>query len=37
MPGRAKALLDDWTQAANVSAGKLFRRVNKNGKAWGEG
>jgi site-specific recombinase XerD len=37
MPGWVKALLDDWLQAAESSAGKLFRRVNKNGKAWGEG
>jgi integrase len=37
MPGWVKALLDDWLQAANLTAGKLFRRVNKNGKVWGEG
>jgi len=37
MPGWVKALLDDWLQAAELTAGKLFRRVNKNGKAWGEG
>jgi hypothetical protein len=28
---------DEWLQAANLSAGKLFRRVNKNGSAWGDG
>ena len=37
MPGWVEALLDDWLRAANLNAGKLFRRVNKNGKAWGEG
>jgi site-specific recombinase XerD len=37
MPEWVKALLDDWLQAANLTAGKLFRRVNKNGKVWGEG
>ena len=37
MPGWVKALLDQWLQAANVTGGKLFRRVNKNGKAWGDG
>ena len=37
MPTWVKVLLDDWLQAANLSSGKLFRRVNKNGKAWGEG
>ncbi|SRR5579871_906125 len=37
MPGWVKTLLDEWLQAANLTAGKLFRRVNKNGKAWGDG
>ena len=37
MPGWVKALLDEWIQAANLTAGRLFRRVNKNGKAWGDG
>jgi site-specific recombinase XerD len=32
-----KALLDDWLQSANLTSGKVFRRVNKNGKAWGDG
>jgi integrase len=37
MPGWVKALLDEWHQAANLTACRLFRRVNKNGKAWGDG
>ncbi|MBV9037645.1 MAG: tyrosine-type recombinase/integrase [Acidobacteriaceae bacterium] len=37
MPAWVKALLDEWLQAANVTSGKLFRRVNKNGKVWGDG
>jgi len=37
MPEWVKALLDEWLRAANLIAGRLFRRVNKNGKAWGEG
>ena len=37
MPGWVKVLLDEWLRAANLTAGKLFRRVNKNGRAWGEG
>jgi site-specific recombinase XerD len=37
MPGWVKSLLDDGLQAAKLTAGKLFRRVNKNGKACGEG
>jgi integrase len=36
MPGWVKALLDEWLQTANLTAGKLFRRVNKNGNAWGD-
>jgi site-specific recombinase XerD len=32
-----KALLDDRVQAANLTTGKLFRRVHKTGKAWGGG
>lgn len=31
MPGWVKASVDEWLQAANLSAGKLFRRVNKTG------
>jgi len=37
MPDWVKALLNDWLQAAKLAGGRLFRRVNKNGKAWGEG
>ena len=37
MPGWVKAMLDEWVHAANLTAGKLFRRVNKNGTAWGDG
>jgi len=37
MPSWVKYILDDWLQAANLKSGKLFRRVNKTGRAWGEG
>jgi hypothetical protein len=41
MPGWVKELLDDWLRAANLKPGKVFRRVNKNGKpgvtAYGKG
>lgn len=37
VPGWVKALLDDWLHAANLTTGRLFRRVNKTGKAWGDG
>jgi site-specific recombinase XerD len=36
MPGWVKNVLDQWTQAANITSGKLFRRVHKMGKTWGE-
>jgi hypothetical protein len=36
MPGWVKALIDEWLEAAKLTTGKLFRRVNKNGKAWGK-
>jgi site-specific recombinase XerD len=37
MPGWVKEVLENWVQAAHLTTGKLFRRVNKNGSAWGEG
>jgi len=37
MPDWVKNLLEEWLEAAHLTAGKLFRRVNKNGKAWGDG
>ena len=33
VPGWVKGVLDDWTEAAGLTSGKLFRRVNRNGKA----
>jgi hypothetical protein len=29
--------LDDWITAAAIDRGKLFRRVNKVGRTWGDG
>jgi integrase len=29
--------LDDWLTAAAIDRGKLFRRVNKVGRTWGDG
>ena len=37
MPTWVKYILDDWLQAANLTSGKLFRRVNRTGRAGGEG
>ena len=31
-----KNVVDQWIQAANITSGKLFRRVHKTGKTWGE-
>ena len=36
MPGWVKDVVDHWIQAANITSGKLFRRVHKMGKPWGE-
>jgi len=32
-----KTELDDWLAAAAIDRGKLFRRVNKVGRTWGDG
>ena len=37
MPTWVKNVLDQWLQTANITSGRLFRRVHKIGKAWGEG
>jgi hypothetical protein len=37
MPVWVKNLLDQCLQSANITSGRLFRRVHKIGKAWGEG
>jgi hypothetical protein len=36
VPTWVKNVLDQWLQAANITSGKLFRRVQKRGKACGE-
>src|SRR5579859_6828754 len=37
MPAWVKHVLEQWVEAANLTSGKLFRRVHQIGKAWGEG
>ena len=37
MPGWVKNVVDQWIQAANITSGKLFRRVHKMGKTWERG
>ena len=37
IPNWVKTALDQWTRAANVNEGKIFRRVARKGKVWGKG
>jgi site-specific recombinase XerD len=37
IPEWAKAALDQWTQAAGVMEGRIFRAVGRTGKVWGKG
>src|SRR5579864_6954387 len=37
IPHWAKAALDQWTRAAGVCEGKIFRAVARLGKVWGKG
>ncbi len=37
VPDWVRSELEEWLAAARIDRGKLFRRVNKVGKAWGEG
>ena len=37
IPAWVKAALDQWTCAANVTEGKIFRAVARMGKVWGRG
>jgi integrase len=37
VPDWVKSELGVWLAAAGIDRGRLFRRVNKVGKAWGEG
>jgi site-specific recombinase XerD len=37
VPDSVRSELDDWLAAAAIDRGRLFRRLNKMGKVWGEG
>jgi len=37
IPHWAKQALDEWTWAAGVTEGRIFRRVSRTGKVWGKG
>ena len=36
MPEWVNKLLDEWLSAAGITSGRLFRRVNKAGRTWGD-
>jgi len=37
VPAWAKRAVDDWTEASGANGNPIFRRVNRQGKAWGAG
>ena len=37
LPAWVKQMVDDWLANAGISNGKLFRRVSKTGRVWGQG
>ena len=37
VPDWVRIELDDWLAAAAIDRGRMFRRVNKIGRAWGDG
>jgi len=37
MPDWVKQVLDDWLNAAGLTSGRTFRRVNRAGRIWGDG
>ena len=36
MPGWVKRAVDDWTNAAEITTGFIFRAVSRTGAIWGE-
>ena len=36
MPDWVRAVLDVWLNGAGLTSGKLFHRVNRAGRVWGE-
>jgi integrase len=37
VPSWVKATVDHWTSSAGIVDGRVFRAINKMGKAWGDG
>ena len=35
VPSWVKAVIDEWTSVSGISEGMILRRINKNGKVWG--
>src|SRR6266850_1780705 len=36
VPNWAKTSIDEWVTASGIADGKIFRRINRNGKVWGD-
>jgi integrase/recombinase XerD len=37
VPAWAKGAVDEWSVASGLSAGRIFRSINKSGQLWGQG
>ena len=37
VPGWVKSALDEWTAAAGITQGRIFRAIAKQGRVWGKG
>jgi integrase len=37
VPNWVKAKVDDWTTAAGIADGTVFRAIDKRGRVWGDG
>jgi integrase len=37
MPDWVKRVIDEWTVASEMTSGNVFRRVNRQGRIWGNG
>jgi hypothetical protein len=37
VPSWVKTFIDDWTTAAGVDSGRVFRAINKRGRVYGDG
>lgn len=35
VPSWVKTVIDEWVALSGITEGKMFRRINKNGKVWG--